>query len=58
MRMVYIQTMVALDICSESLIYQREGFAGFRPRATRSFCFGKRTQNHGRPGVALRVPLP
>ena len=29
-RMVYIQTMVALDICSESLIYQREGFAGFR----------------------------
>ena len=52
MRMVYIQTMVALDICSESLIYQREGFAGFRPRATRSFCFGKRTQNHRRPGVA------
>ena len=32
--------------------------AGFRPRTTRSFCFGKRTQNHGRPGVALRVPLP
>ena len=60
MRMVYIQTMVALDICSESLIYQREGFAGFRPRATRFlrsaqdrlFCFGKRTQNHRRPGVA------
>ena len=51
-RMVYIQTMVALDICSESLIYQREGFAGFRPSATRSFCFGKRTQNHRRPGVA------
>ena len=23
-RMVYIQTMVALDICSESLLYQRE----------------------------------
>ena len=32
--------------------------AGFRPPAPRSFCFGKRTQNHGRPGVALRVPLP
>ena len=32
--------------------------AGFRPRATRSFCFGKRTQNHWRPGVAPRVPLP
>ncbi len=32
--------------------------AGFRPRTTRSFCFGKRTQNHWRPGVALRVPLP
>ena len=24
----------------------------------RLFCFGKRTQNHGRPGVALRGPLP
>ena len=35
-----------------------EILAGFRPRAPRSFCFGKRTQNHGRPGVALRVPLP
>ncbi len=33
-------------------------FAGFRPRTTRSFCFGKRTQNHWRPCVALRVPLP
>ena len=33
-------------------------FAGFRPRTTRSFCFGKRTQNHGRRGVALRGPLP
>ena len=32
--------------------------AGCRPRATRSFCFGKRTQNHWRPGVALRVPAP
>ena len=32
--------------------------AGFRPRTARSFCFGKRTQNHWRPGVALRVPLP
>ena len=31
---------------------------GFRPHTTRSFCFGKRTQNHWRPGVALRVPLP
>ena len=28
--------------------------AGFRPRTTRSFCFGKRTQNHWRPGVAPR----
>ncbi|GEM_PF-2841819 len=27
--------------------------AGFRPHTTRSFCFGKRTQNHGRPGEAL-----
>ena len=34
------------------------GFAGVRPRTTRSFCFGKRTQNHWRPGAALRVPLP
>ena len=32
--------------------------AGFRPRTPRSFCFGKRTQNHGRPGVARWVPLP
>ena len=32
--------------------------AGLRPRTTRSFCFGKRTQNHGRPGVALRGALP
>ena len=32
--------------------------AGFRPRTARSFCFGKRTQNHWRPCVALRVPLP
>ena len=36
----------------------REGFAGFRPRTARSFCFGKRTQNHGRPGAARWVPLP
>ena len=27
--------------------------AGFRPHTTRSFCFGKRTQNQGRPGAAL-----
>ena len=33
-------------------------YVGFRPHTTRSFCFGKRTQNHWRPGVALRVPLP
>ena len=32
--------------------------AGFRPRTTRSFCFGKRTQDHWRPGKTLRVPLP
>ena len=31
---------------------------GCRPRPARSFCFGKRTQNPGRPGAALRVPLP
>ena len=37
---------------------RKERNAGFRPRTTRSFCFGKRTQNHWRPGVALRVPLP
>ena len=37
---------------------KREVRAGFRPRTPRSFCFGKRTQNHWRPGVALRVPLP
>ena len=36
----------------------RSLFAGFRPRATRSFCFGKRTQNHFRPCVAPWVPLP
>ncbi len=30
----------------------RRSFAGFRPRTTRSFCFGKRTQNHWRPGGA------
>ncbi len=27
--------------------------AGFRPRATRSFCFGKRTQNQWPPGGSL-----
>ncbi|MDR4460329.1 MAG: hypothetical protein MRJ67_07395 [Nitrospirales bacterium] len=26
------------------------------PRQPRSFCYGKRTQNHVGPGVALRVP--
>ena len=36
----------------------KEGLAGLRPRTTRSFCFGKRIQNHGHPGVALWVPLP
>ena len=38
-----------------------EKIAGCRPRATRSFCFGKRTQNHWRPGVAPRgvfAPVP
>ena len=30
--------------------------AGFRPRATRHFRLGKRTQNHVRPYSALRVP--
>ena len=30
--------------------------AGFRPRTTRHFCFGKSAQNHFRPGVALRAP--
>ena len=38
---------------------RRENFlVGFRPHTTRSFCFGKRSQNHSRPGVARRVPLP
>ena len=31
---------------------------GFGPARRGSFCFGKRTQNHGRPGVALGGPLP
>jgi len=30
--------------------------AGFRPRTTRHFCFGKSAQNHFRPCAALRVP--
>ena len=30
--------------------------AGFRPRATSPFCFGKRGENHFRPGPSLRVP--
>ena len=33
-------------------------YAGFRPRATRHFCFGKSAQNHFRPCAALRVPGP
>ena len=32
--------------------------ASLRYAQDRLFCFGKRTQNHWRPGVALRVPLP
>ena len=52
-----------LDPLLEGLLMSRMterggGNAGFRPRTPRSCCFGKRTQNHGRPGVALRVPLP
>ncbi len=39
-----------------------EGIAGFRPRTTRFFCFGKRTQNHWRPCVAPKrgacAPVP
>jgi len=31
---------------------------GVSPPPTRSFCFGKRTQNHFRPCAALRVPPP
>ena len=31
---------------------EKQVLAGFRPCTTRSFCFGKRTQNHGRPSVA------
>ena len=31
--------------------------AGLRP-PPRSFCFGKRTQTHGRPGGGIRGPLP
>jgi len=33
-------------------------YAGFRPRATRHFCFGKSAQNHVCPCAALRVPPP
>ena len=33
-------------------------YAGFRPRATRHFCFGKSTQNQFRPCAALWVPPP
>ncbi len=33
-------------------------FAGFRPGTTRSFCFGKRTQNHFRPCASLRGSAP
>ena len=48
------------DSCGVSAPHDEGGevLAGFRPRTPRSFCFGKRTQNHGRPGAALRVPLP
>ena len=38
--------------------YASFDYASFDYAQDRSFCFGKRTQNHGRPGVALRVPLP
>jgi len=39
-------------------LFTYKGFSGCRvsPRQTRSFCFGKRTQNHVGPVVALRVP--
>ena len=36
---------------------RRGGSPGFRPRTPRSFCFGKRTQNHRAPR-GPRVPLP
>ena len=32
-------------------------YAGCRPRATRSFCFGKRTQNHFRPCASPPILL-
>ncbi len=38
--------------CLESPINYQNYLAGFRPRTTRSFCFGKRTQNHFRPCAA------
>ena len=44
-------------ICSRCLgspINYQNYLAGFRPRATRPFCFGKRTENHVRPCAALR----
>ncbi len=38
--------------------YLKNYNVGCRPHTTRSFCFGKRTQNHFRPCAALRVPPP
>ncbi len=32
-------------------------YAGFRPRATSHFCFGKSDQNHFRPCAAPPIPL-
>ncbi len=42
-------------ICSRCLgspINYQNYLAGFRPRATRPFCFGKRAENHSRPCAA------
>ena len=39
---------IPFTMASNALFY-----AGFRPRATSSFCFGKKSQNHFRPGSAL-----
>ena len=38
--------------CLESPITYQHYLAGCRPRTTRTFCFGKRTQNHVRPCAA------
>ena len=56
---VILDTCPRLDRGASRFIGSKVFFyAGFRPRTTKFFCFGKRTQNHWRPGVSLRVPWP